>query len=90
MSTDIYRIRDADSISLLCTSVASFVGFVLWMSWQVKHDRPALIPNTLWKNIAFSSICATITLSFSVITCLELFASLLYASSRFRFPMYLR
>lgn len=80
LSTDIYRIKNGDSIAFLCLSVASFAGFLAWMHYQVKWDRPALIPNSLWKNSTFSSMCATITMSFAVITCLELFASLLYVS----------
>lgn len=47
------------------------------MHYQVKRDRPAMVPNALWKNLTFSSICVTLTLSFAVITCLELFSSLL-------------
>jgi hypothetical protein len=78
LSTDIYRIKQGDTIAFLCLSVVCAAGFILWMHYQVKWDRPALIPNSLWKNLTFSSMCATITLSFAVITCLELFASLLY------------
>lgn len=77
LSTDIYRIKDADSISFLVLSVACLAGFVSWMHYRVKKSLPALIPNSLWRNVTFSSICATLTLSFAVITCLELFASLL-------------
>lgn len=77
LSTDIYRIRHADSIVFLCLAVGCLAGFIVWMHYQVKWDRPALIPNNLWKNLTFSSMCATITMSFAVITCLELFASLL-------------
>ncbi|KAI9158883.1 MFS-type transporter 1 [Paramyrothecium foliicola] len=78
LSTDVYRIRHADAISCLCLSVVSFGIFLYWMHRQVKNRKPALIPNSLWKNIAFSSICATISLSYATLNSLELFASLFF------------
>jgi hypothetical protein len=52
-------------------------AFSAWVHYQVKRDKPALIPNSLWKNMSFTSICATVALSNAVLNSMELFASLL-------------
>ena len=62
---------------MLCLGVGAGVGFVYWAHVQVKHGRPALIPNKLWRNSSFASVCGTIALSFAVVNAMELFASLL-------------
>jgi MFS family permease len=48
------------------------------MKYQVKHNRPALIPNHLWTNLPFTSVCLMILLCNAVINCLELFCSLYF------------
>ncbi|KAF5244747.1 hypothetical protein FAUST_2264 [Fusarium austroamericanum] len=78
ISTDVYRIREAGSIVLLCLSLLALPLFVAWMHFQVKKGKPALIPNSFWRNHAFTSICVTIALSNSVINSLELFSSLFF------------
>ncbi|KAJ5160054.1 Major facilitator superfamily domain general substrate transporter [Penicillium canariense] len=44
-------------IVLLIISLLLLPVFSLWEKWQVKHNRPALIPNTLWRNLPFLFIC---------------------------------
>ncbi|KAH8892615.1 MFS general substrate transporter [Thozetella sp. PMI_491] len=78
LSTDIYAIRNAESIVLMCLSLAAVPLFIFWMNRQVKLGKPALIPNSLWRNSAFSSICLTVALSYAVLASLELFASLFF------------
>ncbi|KAK5996183.1 MFS-type transporter 1 [Cladobotryum mycophilum] len=78
ISTDVYKIRDSESIVLLCLSAVALPSFIAWVHRQVRIGQPALIPNSLWKNSSFSTICATIALSFAVINSLELFASLFF------------
>ena len=63
---------------MLSVSVPLAPAFVYWQHVQVKYARPVLIPNALWKNTAFTSICGTVTLSYAVPSSMELFASLLY------------
>lgn len=62
---------------MLCLSAIAFLAFVGWVHRQVEVKKPALIPNSLWKNATFSSICVTIALSFAVLNSMELFCSLL-------------
>ena len=58
--------------------MVSLPFFIGWMHRQVRGGKPALIPNSFWRNTSFSSICATIAMSFAVLNSLELFASLFF------------
>ncbi|KAE8153196.1 major facilitator superfamily domain-containing protein [Aspergillus avenaceus] len=78
LSSDPSRIKQKDSIIILCFTVMALPLFVFWVHRQVKINRPALIPNSLWKNKSFSTICATIALSYAVINSMELFTSLFF------------
>lgn len=78
LSADPAQIKSAQSIIILCVVAAAFPCFFAWSHYQVKRGKPALIPNKLWRNSSFSSICATVALSFAVINSMELFVSLLY------------
>lgn len=78
LSSNVYKIRSADTIVFLCLGVISLPFFVGWMHRQVRGGKPALIPNSFWRNTSFSSICATIAMSFAVLNSLELFASLFF------------
>lgn len=82
LSADPSQIKSAQSIVILCIVAAAFPCFFAWSHYQVKRGKPALIPNKLWKNSSFSSICATVALSFAVINSMELFVSLLYVTLR--------
>lgn len=48
------------NIILLCFATALVPGFALWMRRQTKCGSPALIPNALWKNVPFTTVCATV------------------------------
>ncbi|KAI9926191.1 hypothetical protein MW887_004654 [Aspergillus wentii] len=71
-------IKSAGNIVILCLAVIAAPSFVAWVQYQVKRNRPALIPNSVWKNMSFSTICATVALSNAVINSMELFASLFF------------
>ncbi|KAG8672327.1 hypothetical protein FPOAC2_05707 [Fusarium poae] len=78
ISTDVYRVREAGSIVMLCLSLVILPLFVVWMHFQVQKGKPTLIPNSFWRNHAFTSICVTIALSNAVVNSLELFSSLFF------------
>ncbi|KAJ5896389.1 uncharacterized protein N7473_005788 [Penicillium subrubescens] len=78
LSSNVYRIKETASIVILCLAAIALPSFVIWIHYQVRRGRPALIPNSFWRNATFSSICATIALSFAVINSMELFASLFF------------
>ncbi|OHE96627.1 major facilitator superfamily transporter [Colletotrichum orchidophilum] len=63
MTTSSYsKIADPTNIALLAVAVSLLVVFPLWMNLQTTKGRPALIPNRLWRNAAFTSICVSIFL----------------------------
>ncbi|PTB59943.1 hypothetical protein M431DRAFT_514499 [Trichoderma harzianum CBS 226.95] len=83
----LFAIRDPKSIVFICLIAMSLPLFVGWVHRQVKLGKPALIPNALWKDTAFSSICGTVALSFGVTTCMELFASLFFQEVQHLSPL---
>ncbi|KAF2171499.1 hypothetical protein M409DRAFT_63743 [Zasmidium cellare ATCC 36951] len=78
LSSDINNIRRASNIALLVISVATIPAFIWWMNYQVKHNRPAVMPNALWRNASFTSICIMVLLSNAVSNNMELFCSLFF------------
>ncbi|KAI5465294.1 major facilitator superfamily domain-containing protein [Mariannaea sp. PMI_226] len=78
LSTDVTRIKEPVSIICLTLSFIALGSFISWAHYQVKRGKPALIPNSLWKNATFSSVCATIAISNAVINSMELFCSLFF------------
>lgn len=55
-------IRDPANISLLVVAIALIPAFIWWMGRQAGLGRPALIPNKLWTNIPFTTICIVVLL----------------------------
>ncbi|KAK7408825.1 hypothetical protein QQX98_009011 [Neonectria punicea] len=78
LSADVTRVNEPLSIIILSFSPVILLAFIGWMHHRVQKGRPALIPNSLWKNATFSGICATIALSSAVINPMELFCSLFF------------
>ncbi|GAB7355454.1 hypothetical protein MBLNU459_g5958t1 [Dothideomycetes sp. NU459] len=75
VSSDIKNIRQASNIALLVVSAASVPAFVMWMNYQMKHNRPALIPTSLWHNSSFTSMCVMILFTSAVSNSMELFST---------------
>ena len=78
LSADIVEIRRPANIGLLSLGVIAVPVFIFWMRRQETAQKPALIPNSIWKNTAFSSVCVMILLSIAVMNCMELFCSLFF------------
>ncbi|KAI0201867.1 MFS general substrate transporter [Astrocystis sublimbata] len=78
LSADVNNIRQASSIALLVISGLSLPAFIGWMHYQVKRDRVALIPNSLWRSYVFVSCCIMVLISTSVTNTMELYASLFF------------
>ncbi|KAK4498630.1 hypothetical protein PRZ48_009140 [Zasmidium cellare] len=71
-------IRRPVNIALLAISIALLPAFALWMHRQEKLGKPAVIPNSLWKDSRFTSICLMIGLSNGAQSGLSLFCSLFF------------
>ena len=69
--------KHPSNIALLCLATAMIPAFVFWMNHRESLGKPALIPNSIWKNSAFTSICIMVMLSYAVLNSMELFLSLL-------------
>jgi len=68
--------HDAFNITLLSLATVLIPAFVLWMERQERLGKPTLVPNSLWRNSAFVSICLIVLLSWAVVQSMELFLSL--------------
>ncbi|KAF1361540.1 integral membrane protein, partial [Lizonia empirigonia] len=78
VSDDSQRIHDAPQIALLSIGVACLPSFVFWVRRQEQRGKPALIPNSLWKDLAFSSICIMVFLTWAIVHSLEYLFSLFF------------
>lgn len=78
ITTSTRYIYQAHVIALLVLSCLTVPAFIWWMSHQAQHQRPALIPNSLWMNVPFTSVCLMLLLSFGVMQVFELLTSLYF------------
>ncbi|KAL7815857.1 MFS general substrate transporter [Trichoderma gracile] len=78
LSADIHSIHKASTIALLVVSAVLIPMFIGWMQYQEKHQRNALIPNSLWKNWVFTSCCLMVLFTTAVCNCMELYSSLFF------------
>lgn len=65
---------------LLCIAGTCLPSFLFWVHRQEKLGKPALIPNSLWQELAFSSICLMVFLTWAIVHSLEYLFSLLYVT----------
>ncbi|KAK1533797.1 major facilitator superfamily transporter [Colletotrichum paranaense] len=79
MTTSSYtKIADPTNIALLTVAVALLVAFPVWMKLQTERGCPALIPNRLWRNAAFTSICVSIFLCWASLNAIQYFIMLYF------------
>ncbi|KAF2230368.1 integral membrane protein [Viridothelium virens] len=55
-------IREPLNASLLAIALALIPCFILWMGWRERCNKLPLIPNSLWKNRSFTTICFAVFL----------------------------
>ncbi|KAB5555091.1 major facilitator superfamily domain-containing protein [Coniochaeta sp. 2T2.1] len=78
LSSDIQEIHKPTNIVLLTLSLSLIPAFIYWMHRQESLSKPALIPNSIWRKLAFTSVSIMILLSTAVMNCMELFCSLYF------------
>ena len=78
MSENLSSLREPAKVMLLIVALATIPLFVVWMHVQEVRKKPALIPNSLWKNSTFSATCVMVLLSWATLQSLEWFISLLF------------
>lgn len=64
VSADMPIIGYATTASLLASSLVLLVAFPLWMRYREHKGQPTLVPDPLWKNLPYASICALAALSY--------------------------
>lgn len=68
---DVGKIREVTTIVFFSFSGALAISFVLWQSFQERRCKPTLIRNSLWKNMAFTSICVNVFLIWGAFNAFE-------------------
>jgi MFS family permease len=76
LSADLTTIRSTETATVLAISIVLLAMFPVWMHYRERNGKPALVPNKLWRNGAFTSTCIMIALSWGAINSIELFSSL--------------
>jgi MFS family permease len=72
------KIKDPETLSTLVLGVALVPSFILWVGRQEKLGRPAVIPNSLWRNRIFSVVCLGVFTVWGVFNAIESFQSLYF------------
>lgn len=75
-SSSYKRLDNPENIVLLVLSVLGLTAFPFWMNYQSKRGRPALIPNKVWKNWAFTAVCFSVFLCWASLSGLEYYMTL--------------
>ncbi|KZM26185.1 uncharacterized protein EKO05_0000435 [Ascochyta rabiei] len=78
LSADLATIRSAETATLLALSIVLLLAFPAWMYYRERVNKPALVPNKLWRNIPFTSTCIMVALSYGVMNSIETFSSLYF------------
>ncbi|EEU37827.1 uncharacterized protein NECHADRAFT_88283 [Fusarium vanettenii 77-13-4] len=78
ISSSYKKLSDASNIVLLTTAIILLIAFPFWMNYQVKRGKPALIPNDLWRNRSFTSVCIAVFLCWASLNGIEYFTTLYF------------
>ena len=70
------RLSEVPNIVLLAVAIALLVAFPLYMEFQVRRQKPALIPNKLWRNAAFTTTCIAVFFCWASLNAIEYFTTL--------------
>lgn len=72
------KIHEPATIGLLVTAITLIPCFILWVGRQEKLGRPAVIPNSLWRNRNFSIICLGVFITWGVFNAIESYLTLFF------------
>lgn len=77
VTSDYRNISHPSTIALLIISLLVLLAaFPLWMHYQILHSRPALIPNRLWRQPAFTAACLGVFFCWASLNGIEYFTTL--------------
>jgi fucose permease len=78
ISEDTAKIHEPTTLGLLITAICLIPAFILWVGRQETLGRPAIIPNSLWRNRIFSVICAGVFITWGVFNAIETYLTLYF------------
>ena len=70
------RLSEAQNIALLILSCALLGVFPIYMHYQAKRQKPAIIPNKLWQNASFTATCVAVFFCWASMNVIEYFTTL--------------
>jgi MFS family permease len=71
LTGSVRTINQPATIALLVLAVVLIVGFVGWVQRQEKLGQPAIIPNSIWRNRIFTSVCVDVFLLWGAFNAME-------------------
>ena len=72
------KIKDPETLCTLILGVVLIPSFIFWVGRQERLGRPAIIPNSLWRNRIFSVICAGVFIIWGTFTSAESYQTLFF------------
>lgn len=78
ISEETHKIREPATLGLLITAICLIPAFILWVGRQERLGRPAIIPNSLWRNRIFSVICLGVFITWGVFNAVETYLTLFF------------
>jgi nitrate/nitrite transporter NarK len=72
------KLKDPPNIACLGIAFILLPAFVFWVSRQERLGRPAIIPNSLWRNRVFTCICIVVFFSWAVFNAFQYFLTLFF------------
>lgn len=70
------RLSEVQNIVLLVISLVLLAIFPLYMEFQERRQKPAIIPNKLWRNAAFTTTCIAVFFCWASLNAIEYFTTL--------------
>ncbi len=70
------RLSEAQNIVLFVIAIVLLALFPLYMSYQVRRQKPAIIPNRLWGNASFTTTCIAVFFCWASHNAIEYFTTL--------------
>ena len=70
------RLSEAQNIILLVISIILLALFPLYMSYRVRHHKPVIIPNKLWRSASFTTTCIAVFLCWASLNATQYFITL--------------
>lgn len=71
MTNSTSHIREPATIAILATGIILIPAFIFWVGRQEKLGRPAVIPNSLWRNRIFTAICLNVFITWGTFNASE-------------------